>query len=147
MPLAHLVLESGRDVALLELYLESTYGGLLEGYPNARMNDRRVAALPDRAARKLPGAPVHLVEPVRTPPPRAEPGERWPFGPPELLPPVLCMARFESHPVDPDLDPVLHESRLVIAWFQDEPGVPGSGPAPAPLWPVPWDDLAEDVER
>jgi hypothetical protein len=56
------------------------------------------------------------------------------------------MGRFESHPVDPELDPVPHRSRLVIAWFQDEAAVPATGPAPAPLWTVRWDELAEDGE-
>jgi hypothetical protein len=145
MTLARLVLESGRDVALSHLYLESTYGGLLEGYPSARINDWLLGALPDRAARRLPGAPVHLVEPVRTRPAEKEPGRR-PFGPAELLPAVLCVGRFDSHPVNPGVDPAWHESRLVIAWFQDDPAVPASGPAPAPLRAVRWDDLAEDVE-
>jgi hypothetical protein len=145
MTLARLVLESGRDIALSQVYLESTYGGLLEGYPSARINDWLLGALPDRAARRLPGAPVHVVEPVRTLPAEEESG-RWPFGPPELLPAVLCVGRFDSHPVDPGLDPAWHESRLVIAWFQDEPTVPASGPAPAPLRVVRWGELAEDQE-
>lgn len=37
MTLARITLDSGRDIELTELKISSTYGGLLEGYPNARM--------------------------------------------------------------------------------------------------------------
>lgn len=144
MTLARLVLASGRDIALSALHLRSTYDGLLEGYPNPRINDRTLAALPNGAARVLPGAPVHVVEPARTRPPEA--GGRAPFGPLELLPAVVCLGWFRSHPVDAGLDPVLHESRLVIAWFQDEAGLPVTGPATEALRAVRWEDWAEDAE-
>jgi len=138
-------LDSGREIRLSELHLESTYGGLIEGYPMARLNDAIVAGLVERAARVLPGAPVHVVEPVRTV--SAEPGPgRWSFGPPEYLAPVICMGRFSSGPVDVDLDVVLHYSRLVIVWFQDDPAVPNGRGCVAGLRGVRWEQWAQDAE-
>ncbi len=40
-----------------------------------------------------------------------------PFGPVEALPTVYCEGAFRFRPVDDELDPVLHESRLVAVWF------------------------------
>lgn len=142
MTLARIVLSSGRRLKLYELHLRSTYGGMLEGYPMARINDPMVAGMADRARRLFPRVPVHVEEPQRYEPP-VDPQERWPFGPPQWLPAVTCVGAFSSDPTDPGLDPVLHESRLVIAWFQSEPTVPADG------WTLPtlrWDEQAEDHE-
>jgi hypothetical protein len=142
--LARVELGSGREVRLSEVHLESTYGGLIEGYPMARLNDMVVAGLAERATRLLPHAPVHVVEPARTR--REDPGRALPFGPPELLPPVICMGRFSSDPVDASLDQVLHYSRLVIVWFQDDVVVPAGRDIPAGLRDVRWEDWAQDGE-
>ena len=148
MALSHVVIGTGRDLELSELHLESTYAGLIEGYPRAFLNDRIVGRLASQAGRLMPGAPAHVLEPDREYP-EAEPGFRWAFGPPEWLPPVICIGRFSSYPVDPDLDPVLHYSRLVVAWFQADPAVPA---VPADqqmceaLRTLRWDELAEDSE-
>jgi hypothetical protein len=138
-------LGSGRAVTLSEVHMESTYGGLIEGYPVARLNDMIVDSLAHAAGRLLPHAPIHIVSPMRTPP---DPDLRLesPFGPVELLPQVICMGRFSSDPVDPDLDPVLHRSRLVIVWFQDDAAVPTAGDIPAALYDVRWEDWAKDEE-
>ncbi len=138
-------LDSGREIGLSELHLESTYGGLIEGYPMARLNDAILAGLAARAARVLPGAPVHVLEPVRTVSEDPGPG-RWPFGPPEYLPPVICMGRFSSGPVNTDLDAVLHFSRLVVAWFQDDPVVPNGRDAVAGLRGLRWEQWTQDTE-
>ncbi|MGI5241532.1 hypothetical protein [Dactylosporangium sp. CA-139066] len=144
MTLARMELGSGRQIRLSELHLKSTYGGLIEGYPMARLNDRLVAGLAERAGRLLPRAPVHVVEAVRR---RAEDDGSWPraFGPPEYLPAVTCMGRFDSTPVAA-LDPVLHYSKLVVVWFQDDAVVPSGSDLPAGLRDVRWDDLAQDEE-
>jgi hypothetical protein len=142
--LAHVELDSGREIQLFELHMESTYGGLIEGHPVARL-DVIVAGLPDRAARVLPGAPVQVVEPVRMVSEDPGPG-RWPIGPPEYLPPVICMGRFSSSPVDAGLDAVLHYSRLVVVWFQDDPVVPNGLEAVTGLRGVRWQQWAQDAQ-
>jgi len=143
--LARVELDSGREIRLSELHLESTYGGLIEGYPMARLNDAIVAGLAARAARVLPGAPVHVVEPVRTVSEDPGPG-RWPFGSPEYLASVICMGRFSSGPVNSELDAVLHYSRLVVVWLQDDPVVPDGQDAAAGLRALQWEQWAQDAQ-
>jgi hypothetical protein len=144
MSLSHVNLSSGRTVDLTELRLSSTYGGVLEGYPCRRLNDLSVSGLERGARAAHPHTPVHLVPPAREYPD----GDRslGPFGPVEVLPAVRCVGVFESTPVDPDLDPVLHRSALVVAWYQADPGVPSGDRADRGLRDLPWDDLARDVE-
>ncbi|WP_406437784.1 hypothetical protein OHB00_25155 [Streptomyces sp. NBC_00631] len=143
MPLTHVVLASGRPIGLSHLRLSSTYGGLLEGYPHQALNDRRVKGLLSSAAAAFPHTPTHLV-----PPPREHPddGHAGPFGPVEMLPPVACIGSFESTPVTPDTDPVLHRSSLTIVWFQPTPQPPSGHDANQGLREVAWEELAQDHE-
>lgn len=142
MSLTHLDLSSGRTVDLVTLRMTGTYGGVLEGYPSRRLNDLQVSGLLRAAEREYPGTPVHLVTP-----PRAYPeGDRslGPFGPVEVLPAVRCLGFFRAGPVDPDADPVLRCSELVVAWFQAEPSVPSGDRAERGLADLRWDELARD---
>ncbi|MEU9340651.1 hypothetical protein AB0D74_05435 [Streptomyces sp. NPDC048278] len=145
MPLTRVVLASGRSIGLSHLRLSSTYGGLLEGYPHRALNDRRVKGLLTAAVAEYPRTPTHLV-----PPPREHPdddvGRTLPFGPVELLPPVACIGLFESEPVSPDNEPVLHGSSLAIVWFQATPRPPSGHDANQGLREVAWEELAEDYE-
>ncbi|MFB8017091.1 hypothetical protein ACFC36_00845 [Streptomyces rubiginosohelvolus] len=69
-----------------------------------------------------------------------------------MLPAVLCIGCircigvFRSTAVDPGLDPVMHRSALVGAWFQDTAAVPSGEDADAALRGVDWDALALDRE-
>lgn len=114
MTLARITLDIGRDIELTELKISSTYGGLLEGYPNARMNDALRATLVKRHS-----LPAHVIAPPRN---YAHPelDERLAFGPMEPLPAVYCQASSRSGRVNDELDPVLHRSWLVVAWFQED---------------------------
>ena len=145
MTLARLTLETGREIDLSEVHMESTYGGLLEGYPSALLNDAIVESLAGRASRLLPGGPVHTIDPQRTQP-LDEVSTVWAFGPLETLPAVIVMGRFQSLPVDREADPVLNYSRLVVVWFQDEPTLPETGQAPSVLLRLNWDLVAQDDE-
>lgn len=144
MSLSHVNLSSGRTVELTELRLSSTYGGFLEGYPCKRVNDRLVDWLQGNTEKNHPRIPVHLVTPRREYPE----GDRsvGPFGPVEVLPAVKCVGVFRSTPVDADIDPALHRSALVVAWFQDTPDVPSGDRAEQALRDLRWDELAEDHE-
>lgn len=65
MALTRVTLTSGRTVAISDLRLTSTYGGMLEGYPFKRWNDRIVDGLARRTAAAFPTTPTHLVTPHR----------------------------------------------------------------------------------
>jgi hypothetical protein len=142
--LATIVLTSGRDITLTRLEVFSTYEGLLEGYPVARMNDSLLGRLSTRRQSEYWTPPVHLVSPPRRP---LEPSlEYEPFGPAELLPPIHCRAHFTSHPVDAGLEAVLHRSYLDVVWFQDELVTPVSEFVTAAVSGLAWQELAEDRE-
>ncbi|MER5789083.1 hypothetical protein [Streptomyces sp. NPDC001980] len=146
MTLTRVVLASGRTVGLSHLRLSSTYDGLLEGYPHQALNDRRVKRLVAAATAEYPRTPTHLVPPPREHPDDGRAGRTRPFGPVEILPPVACIGLFESAPVAPDNDPVLHGSSLTIVWFQATPQPPSGHDADQGLREVAWEELAEDYE-
>ena len=139
------MLGSGREVELSALHLSSTYGGLIEGYPFAGLNDRLVARLDGQANRLFPHCPVHMVRPDRREA-TDDLGRTLPFGPAQWLPAVTCFGLFLSTPVDSDLPRGLHFSRLVVVWLQDTATVPGEHGIPAALVDLPWADRAEDCE-
>ncbi|MFG2955487.1 hypothetical protein ACGF5O_17395 [Streptomyces sp. NPDC048291] len=64
----------------------------------------------------------------------------------ELLPPVARVGLFESGPVEPDNDPVLHGSSLAIVWLQATPQPPSGHDANQGLREVAWEELAKDHE-
>ncbi|SEQ54443.1 hypothetical protein SAMN04487983_100633 [Streptomyces sp. yr375] len=142
MSLSHLVLSSGRSIALTELRMSSTYGGMLEGYPCKRINDMKVGSLQRQAEHAFSYTPVHLVPPSREYPDQTVGA----FGPVEVLPSVVCIGVFGSTAVDPELDPVLHRSALVVAWFQATADVPSGEDADLALRSIRWEELAKDYE-
>ena len=142
MSLSRIVLSSGRSIELTELRMSSTYGGMLEGYPCKRINDMKVSALQRQAEHARPSVPVHVVTPSREYPDRTSGA----FGPVEELPSVTCIGVFGSTAVTPGLDPVLHRSALVVAWFQAAPDVPSGEDADRALRSIRWEELAEDYE-
>ncbi|CCK29012.1 hypothetical protein BN159_4633 [Streptomyces davaonensis JCM 4913] len=145
MSLSRIVLPSGRPVDLMELQLSSTYGGMLEGYPCALVNKMKITGLLRSAETAFPSAPVHLIPPEREYP-DDDTGPLGPFGPVEVIPKVACIGYFRSTAVDPSLDPVLHISRLTVAWFQPTPETPSGSVENHPLRELAWEQLAEDVE-
>lgn len=142
MTLAHVELACGRNLGLSTIRLDSTYGGLLEGYPCTRLNDRLLSALRSWAGTTYPSLPFHLIDPPRAYPDKA-PG---PWGPVELLPPVRCLGPFSSLPLDEDHEPVLYESVLVVGWFQADVSLPVGEDAMPRFRLLAWEDLAQDRE-
>jgi hypothetical protein len=145
--LAWTSLASGRSVELTRLTISSTYGGLLEGYPNARMNDALIAGLGSRRAFACASVPAHVIPPPRSRPGTGECSAGMPFGPVENLLPVYCEGSFRSGPVNEELDPALYESQLMVVWFQDDLARPVAEFASVAMNMLAWDDLAEDSER
>ncbi|MEV5572487.1 hypothetical protein AB0L06_20785 [Spirillospora sp. NPDC052269] len=145
MPLASITLHSGRQVSLDSLQISSTYGGMLEGYPCALINDRKLAALAKRPESAYPGPPVHLITPPRRYP-DGESDRRLPFGPVEELPAFYCRGSFTSHYIDPNPDEVFHRSSLTVVWFQDDLVTPVPVFVATAIADLAWDELAEDYE-
>jgi hypothetical protein len=114
------------------------YGGLLEGLPTEKMNDRAIRGYVEAAQQRFGGTSVHLVEPSRTP---IDSNGRYAFGKPERLPPVACTARFGSRSCARDMS--MDGSALVVVWFQETMEFPGDR---ARFASVCWRELAKDVE-
>jgi hypothetical protein len=147
MTLARISLASGRSVELTSLSISSTYGGVLEGYPNARMNDALIARLGSRRGPAGGSQPAHVIRPPRSRRGEGQESVRMPFGPVQALPPVYCEGSFRSDPIARELDTVLHESRLTVVWFQEDLAAPVVDFVAAAVHELAWDDLAEDAER
>ncbi len=137
MSLAEIVLSSGRRVRLFELRMTTTYGGMLEGRPNARLNEGLIRRLRERTEREFTFTPIHLV-----PPARAYPDLPSRVGPVELLPAVTCVGSFDSAPLDPAMD----GAGLVVMWFQPTARVPEGEDADPGLRGIAWEELARDYE-
>ncbi|MER7912405.1 hypothetical protein [Streptomyces sp. NPDC096068] len=142
MSLSRIDLLSGRSIALTELRMSSTYGGMLEGYPCKLINDMKVRSLQLQAERAFPSTPAHLVPPSREYPDQTAGA----FGPVEVLPSVACVGAFHSTEVAPELDPVLHRSALIVIWFQTGLDVPSGENADLGLRSIRWEELAQDYE-
>ncbi|MBD0742804.1 hypothetical protein [Streptomyces sp. CBMA152] len=140
MSLSNIVLASGRSIELSDLRTSSTYGSMLEGYPCKPINDMKVTGAVRTAERDFPTLPVHLVPPSREYPDQTGGA----FGPVEVLPAVRCVGVFGSTAIDPDHDPVLYRSALVVVWFQPTADVP-SGES-AVLGDISWEEVARDHE-
>lgn len=144
MTLARISLASGRELELTRLEIFSTYGGMLEGYPCAKMNDRLLSALSKRSKSAYWSPPVHVITPPRSYP--DEQPTQLPFGPVENLPGTYCRGAFRSDRIDEQLDDVLHRSYLTVVWFQE--GIDLTIPefVTAAVSALSWEQLAEDSE-
>jgi hypothetical protein len=145
MILARISLVSGRSIELTHLELSSMYYGMLEGYPNARMNDARLKYLAKRRESEYGSPPRHLITPPRRYPDPTS--GSWPFGPMEELPSLHCTALFHSDRINQELDPVLHRSWLEVVWFQENVASPVAEFVTAAVRDLAWDEHAEDYER
>jgi hypothetical protein len=144
MTLATIRLASGRSLKLVHLELTSVYYGILEGYPNARMNDMRLKYLAKRRESEYASPPRYLITPPRRYPDPTT--ESWPFGPIEELPPVSYLGLFHSDRINPQIHPVLYQSWLEVVWFQENVDGPVAEFVTAAVRDLAWDELAEDYE-
>ena len=139
MAILNLTLNTGRAISANRLYVAATYAGLMEGLPDAAMNDDRIGWLPHTAASIFGDAPVLVVEPRRVKkeypslkPPRAG----------EFLPTYWIAAEFTSSPCREGM-----ASDLVLIWFQDEPFPIPSEAALKQLSGIEWESAARDFEH
>src|SRR5262245_20241886 len=130
--MSFLMLDCGRQVSLDAFDYSRTYGGLLEGLPNAEMNRRII----ERAQAEREGSwgprKTHLIPPVvdaRDP--------KHPAFSPALL-------RAWLHCNEP-IDPAFMGSALVVVWFAEEClDEPITEVVFRAIRGLPWDQLADD---
>ena len=129
-----------RDVSVDSIRQWSTYGGLLEGLPTDRMNRERIERLlrDERAAGSR--EPYLVPPPVR--PIRHRDDRPYPFGNPEALPSVTCVARLSSSPVR---DQLMDASELTVIWFQENFAFPIDPAVLAQLRDLNWAERAIDT--
>lgn len=133
-------IQQGFELHLRSLHQQLTYAGLLEGLPSKWMNDGIVKRAMERAPVILYCKNVHLLEPKLTP---IEHERTWPFGKPEALPAVTCMAEFKAF--ETINTSIQGHSELCIVWFQDKFALPFSDEMLAQLQTINWKKLAHDV--
>jgi hypothetical protein len=99
-----------------------TYEGLLAGFPGKELNQRRISELLEEGrGLAIGGCGVFLVPPLIRVREWTRDEERVVE---ERLPSVSCLARFDSGELEGlGTDPY---SSLVVAWFQEEFGVPAA---------------------
>jgi hypothetical protein len=136
-----LTLPSGRTINLRELQQRYTYDGLIEGLPTAEGNRGLLESLP--RVHHHCGRPAHLIPPKETLLNYRDPsGEPYPFGTPAMLPPILCVAQFESP--QPAADKDAHGSALAVVWFQDRFAFPIAEDVIKAIAAIDWEASAGD---
>ncbi len=133
----NLILASGREIKLCELWQATTYEGVLEGFPTSSINAGIVEWLRCNPKHWLQGYKPHVLAPRETPIKLRRP---WPLGQPMLLPAITCVGRFEStSPTRPGPD---DRSTLVVAWFQESFALPIDAEILEQLRQLDWSELA-----
>jgi uncharacterized protein (TIGR02996 family) len=129
----------GRDASVDSIHQWFTYGGLLEGLPTDQMNRRTIDGLL-REERGRGGEPYLVQAPVRPIPQRDD--RPYPFGNPEALPAVTCVARLSSSPAR---DQTMDASELTVIWFQEDFAFPIDPAVLAHLRDLDWRERAIDT--
>lgn len=128
---------NGREFHLDGFHCGATYGGLLEGSPTTRVNERLKAAALEVASRLW--GPRKVWE-------RTVTAHDLIVGTPrensEWLPAIQCYAWLHSAPLDPKYD----GSELVIVWYQRELPTSVTDAVASVLREVPWGVEAQDYD-
>jgi len=140
-----ITLAVGREINLMTLSQRLTYASLLEGLPS--YNPKQVERDRLHAAQHA-GCPAVTVDarpiPLPIPQGQSELYARRHKGELTSLPPVTCVARFES------LAPVRGESadgsQLVMVWYQESFGLPGDPVLLDKIRQVDWEGLASNFD-
>jgi hypothetical protein len=131
---------NGREVSVDSIRQWFTYGGLLEGLPTDRMNREMIERLLRDERGTGRGDPYLVPPPVR--PISYQRDRPYPFGNPETLPSVTCVARLSSSPAR---DQTTDVSVLTVIWFQDDFAFPIDPAVLAHLRDLVWEELATDT--
>jgi hypothetical protein len=138
-----ITLDSGRAIHLRSISQDLTYGGLLEGWPTAELNQRIIDRTVRRAREADQGREPYLLTPVQTPM-NYHSDRPYPFGEPASIPSIIVVAEFRCS--DTARDPDKDYSDLTIIWFQDEWAFPIASPALEALQQIDWERHAHDWE-
>lgn len=139
-------LSTGRLIYGTSLQQNLTYEGLIEGYPNSRVNQELLDSLEQRLRQQ--SSAYHIV-PASPRKYLRRPGDLdriISMDPPfevACLPRVTSVARFECSAGltdNPD-----YNSELTVSWFQDEFGLPTEA-VEAQLRALDWEQLARDYD-
>ncbi|SHM27727.1 hypothetical protein [Cryptosporangium aurantiacum] len=141
MDLGEVLVLGGRTIRLTSVELSRTYGGLIEGYPNSRLNDAHLQRARGRLETRYPRTPTYVLEPARTlhPERNFSRGRPW-----EELPAVECRGFFTSTTIGPPGEYGLGMSCLAVAWWQDHDGAIFSDSARPAFATLDWKAHAED---
>jgi uncharacterized protein (TIGR02996 family) len=132
-----------REVQIESIRQWFTYSGLLEGLPTDRMNRE----MTDRLLQEERDKGAWLGEPYLVPPVARPIDYRdlpYPFGNPEALPSVTCVARLGSS--SPARDKNKDCSALTVIWFQDTFAFPIDPQVLEHFCGVDWEGMAIDEE-
>jgi hypothetical protein len=125
-------LDCGRQVSLDAFNYGRTYGGLMLGRPNAKLNAWTIEAEVAAASKSWGPRKTHLIPPAVD--------DRDPKHP--LLPPT-CLWAWLTCPCP--IKPTFQASELVVVWFADEcHAEPIADVVFRAVRGLPWEELAQD---
>lgn len=108
-----LIIEGDKKVSIKSLNQRLTYGGLLEGLPTTKMNNRIIEGLKTEGKGHSGFEAFYIIEPEQTPIPYEG---KYPFGEPASLPAVICIADLRYGSACRDMKKNFSTLRLI--WFQ-----------------------------
>jgi hypothetical protein len=136
-----IIVEKDKKVTVMAIYQWATYGELLEGLPNPRLNEQIIARARQRSSQLSGGYTAYLIEPTQTP--IAYEGN-YPFGTPARLPAIICIAELKYFGAV--RNPSMDYSTLGVLWFQDQYAFPIAADVLKAMESIPWSELAAELE-
>lgn len=112
----------------------------MEGLPYARMNDRILDDLPKKAIKFTNIENYHLIDPKRK---SINTGKPYPFGDPETLPSMVCVAGLKNM-VTANRN-IGGKSELTLIFFQDTFGPPFEKEILSEIQKLSWFDHAQNI--
>ena len=116
---SNLIIKTNKDVTIKSIKQWHTYGGLLEGIPTDKLNERIINRTKKEAKEFSGIEEIYLIEPKQKP---IDYDGKYPFGNPASLPGVTCIAELWHNDVFKNTDKMF--SSLCIIWFQDDYAFP-----------------------
>lgn len=116
---SYLIIETNKEVTIKRIEQWHTYGGLLEGIPTDKMNERIIDRTKKETEEFFGMKEIFLIAPKQTP---IDYDGKYPFGNPASLPGVTCVAELWHNDVFRDTDKMF--SSLCIIWFQEDYAFP-----------------------
>tara|TARA_Y100000815_G_C12973061_1_gene361197 strand:+ start:92 stop:517 length:426 start_codon:yes stop_codon:yes gene_type:complete len=116
---SNLIIETNKNVTIKRIKQWHTYGGLLEGIPTDKLNERIINRTKKQAKEFSGMEEIYLIEPKQKP---IDYDGKYPFGNPASLPGVTCIAELWHNDVFKNPDKMF--SSLCIIWFQEDYAFP-----------------------